>query len=246
MAISSTTSRSLFSSRSDGLVINFPSAEQFRHRRAAIGELADFVEAARAIESSVPSVIHQNRCGFINAWTSHPFTAPQYDPKGENKIITQYDMYSIEEAGLLKFDFLGLKNLSILYQSIGFAKKIYGETIELEKIPLNDKKTFNILAKSQTVGLFQLNGDGMTRYLKELRPTTIHDINAMVALYCPGPIQFIPVFIECKHDPSKVKYLDPALEPIFEKNLRRSCLSRRPSYHRLRHCWSNTIYSMNK
>lgn len=147
------------------------------------------------------------------------FAPLQYDPKGEGKIITQYDMYSIDEnnAGLLKFDFLGLKNLTILYQSIRFAKKIYGTTIELSKIPLDDKKTFNILAKGETVGLFQLNGDGMTRYLKELRPTTIHDINAMVALYRPGPIQFIPVFIECKHDPSKVKYLDPALEPILKK-----------------------------
>ena len=145
------------------------------------------------------------------------YTPLQYDTKGENKIITQYDMYSIEEAGLLKFDFLGLKNLSILYQSIRFAKKIYDTTIELQKIPLDDKKTFNILARGETVGLFQLNGDGMTRYLKELRPTTIHDINAMVALYRPGPIQFIPVFIECKHDPKKVKYLDPALEPILKK-----------------------------
>ncbi len=145
------------------------------------------------------------------------YTPLQYDPKGENKIITQYDMYSIEEAGLLKFDFLGLKNLSILYQSIRFVKKIYNETIELQKIPLDDKKTFNILARGETVGLFQLNGDGMTRYLKDLRPTTIHDINAMVALYRPGPIQFIPVFIECKHDPKKVKYLDPALEPILKK-----------------------------
>ncbi len=147
------------------------------------------------------------------------FVPLQYDPKGEGKIITQYDMYSIDEnnAGLLKFDFLGLKNLSILYQSIRFVKKIYGQTIELEKIPLDDKKTFSMLARGETGGLFQLNGDGMTRYLKELRPTTIHDINAMVALYRPGPIQFIPVFIECKHDPSKVKYLDPALEPILKK-----------------------------
>ena len=149
------------------------------------------------------------------------YTPLQYDTKGENKIITQYDMYSITEEyggiGLLKFDFLGLKNLTILSESVRFVKKIYGKTIELEKIPLNDKKTFNILAKGQTVGLFQLNGDGMTRYLKELRPTTIHDINAMVALYRPGPIQFIPVFIKYKHDPSKVKYFDPALEPILKK-----------------------------
>jgi DNA polymerase-3 subunit alpha len=145
------------------------------------------------------------------------YTPLQFDPKGEGKIITQYDMYSIEEAGLLKFDFLGLKNLTIIADAIARIKKIDGITLESDKIPVDDKKTFEMLARGETADLFQLNGDGMTRFLKELKPSTIHDINAMVALYRPGPIQFIPDYIARKHDPSLIKYLDPALEKILKK-----------------------------
>ncbi|MEN9912800.1 MAG: hypothetical protein RLY66_208 [Candidatus Parcubacteria bacterium] len=145
------------------------------------------------------------------------FTPLQFDPKGEGKVITQYDMYSIEEAGLLKFDFLGLKNLTIIADAVDRIKKITGVEIDPDNIPVTDTATFEMLARGETADTFQLNGDGMTRFLKDLKPTTIHDINAMVALYRPGPIQFIPVYIECKHDPSKVKYLDPLLKPILEK-----------------------------
>lgn len=147
------------------------------------------------------------------------FTPLQFDPKGEGKIITQYDMYSVDEngAGLLKFDFLGLKNLSIIAATIELAKKTKGVSIDPDKMPIDDKKTFEMLARGETEDLFQLNGDGMTRFLVELKPTSIHDINAMVALYRPGPLQFIPNYIERKHDPSKISYLDPALEPILRK-----------------------------
>jgi DNA polymerase-3 subunit alpha len=147
------------------------------------------------------------------------FTPLQYDPKGEMKIITQYDMYSIDEngAGLLKFDFLGLKNLSIIADTLKMVEKNFGVQIDLDMMPVNDKKTFEMLARGETSDLFQLNGEGMTKYLKDLRPTTIHDINAMVALYRPGPIQFIPQYIERKHNPALISYLDPALEPILKK-----------------------------
>ncbi len=136
----------------------------------------------------------------------------QYDPKGENKIITQYDMYNIEEAGLLKFDFLGIRNLSILADAVSLVKKFYNINIDIENVPLDDKKTFELLANGQTEGLFQLNGSGMTRYLKELKPTSIHDINAMVALYRPGPMESIPEYIKRKHNPSLVRYLDPRMK----------------------------------
>ena len=142
------------------------------------------------------------------------YTPTQFDPKG-GKIITQYDMYSIEEAGLLKFDFLGIRNLSILADAISLVKKFYGVNIDIERIPLDDKKTFELLSKGQTEGLFQLNGSGMTRYLKELKPTSIHDINAMVALYRPGPMESIPEYIKRKHNPSLVKYLDPRMKKFL-------------------------------
>lgn len=147
----------------------------------------------------------------------------QLDPKstGEEggKIITEYDMYSIDEdnAGLLKFDFLGLKNLSIIADTLKLAEKLKGVKVNLDLIPIDDKKTFEMLARGETADVFQLNGDGMTKFLIDLKPTSIHDINAMVALYRPGPIQFIPEYIARKHDPSKISYLDPALEEILKK-----------------------------
>ncbi len=145
------------------------------------------------------------------------YTPLQFDPKGEGKIITQYDMYSIEEAGLLKFDFLGIKNLTIIADTITRIKKIDGVEIDYDTIPVDDKNTFEMLARGETADLFQLNGDGMTRFLKDLKPSTIHDINAMVALYRPGPMQFIPEYIARKHDHSLIKYLDPALKEILNK-----------------------------
>ena len=144
----------------------------------------------------------------------------QYDPKGENKVITQYDMYSLideyDGIGLLKFDFLGIRNLAILADAVKMAAEIEGVKINIENIPLDDKKTFAMLALGETAGLFQLNGDGMTRWLKELRPTTIHDINAMVALYRPGPMETIPQYIERKHNPKLIKYLDPRMKEYLD------------------------------
>ena len=148
------------------------------------------------------------------------YTPLQYDPKGEKKIITQYDMYSIDPdhgagVGLLKFDFLGIRNLSILADAISLVKKFYDINVNLERIPLDDKKTFELLAKGETEGLFQLNGSGMTRYLKELKPTSIYDINAMIALYRPGPMESIPEYIKRKHNPKLVKYLDPRMKKFL-------------------------------
>ena len=128
-------------------------------------------------------------------------------------------MYSIEEAGLLKFDFLGLKNLTIIADAITRIEKIDGVKIDIDAIPINDKKTFEMLARGETADLFQLNGDGMTRFLKDLKPSAIHDINAMVALYRPGPMQFIPDYIARKHNPKLIKYLDPALEKMLKKQV---------------------------
>jgi DNA polymerase III subunit alpha len=144
------------------------------------------------------------------------YTPLQYDTKGEMKIITQYDMYSIEDAGLLKFDFLGIKNLSIIADTIERIKKIEGFDIDIENIPLDDKKTFAMLSRGETEGTFQLNGDGMTKSLMELRPTTIHDINAMVALYRPGPMETIPMYIERKHNPKLIEYLDPRMKDFLD------------------------------
>ncbi len=141
----------------------------------------------------------------------------QMDPKG-GKIITQYDMYSIDEdnAGLLKFDFLGIRNLSILADAVKRVRTIRGIDIDIGAIPLDDKKTFEMLARGETMGLFQLNGGGMTRALTELRPTTIHDINVMVALYRPGPMDNIKEYIARKHGEKPATYMHPKMKDFLD------------------------------
>jgi len=136
------------------------------------------------------------------------------------KYITQYEMHSVGEdgVGLLKFDFLGIKNLSILANAVERVKAVHDVDIDIENIPLDDAKTFEMLARGETEGLFQLGGSGMTAFLKQLQPSSIHDINAMVALYRPGPMESIPQYIERKHDPTLVTYLDPRLEPILDRS----------------------------
>ncbi len=177
----------------------------------------EILDLALKIEGNVRHVsVHA--AGVVIAPTMvDEFTPVQIDPKG-GKIITQYDMYTVEDAGLIKFDFLGIRNLSIIADAIERIKKIRAVDILIDEIPLDDKKTFEMLARGETEALFQLNGSGMTKFLKDLKPTTIHDINAMVALYRPGPIAFIPLYIERKHKPSLVTYLDPALEPILHRS----------------------------
>lgn len=190
---------------------------EFKELYAQDPDARRIVDMAKKIEGCARHIgVHA--AGVVIAPTAlTDFTPLQLDPKGEGKIISQYDMYSIEEAGLLKFDFLGLKNLTIIADAIDRIKKIEGVDVDYENVPIDDKKTFEMLARGETADLFQLNGDGMTRFLKDLKPTTIHDINAMVALYRPGPIGFIPDYIARKHDRSLIKYLDPMLEKILDK-----------------------------
>ncbi len=175
------------------------------------------IDMAQKIEGCARH-ISVHAAGVVMAPTNlTDFTPLQFDTKGDNKIITQYDMYSIEEAGLLKFDFLGLKNLSIIADTIKLIEKLKNVVVDYENIPIDDRKTYEMLARGETSDTFQLNGEGMTRFLVELKPTSIHDINAMVALYRPGPMQFIPLYIERKHNPASITYLDPALEEILKK-----------------------------
>ena len=176
------------------------------------------IDMAKKIEGCARH-ISVHAAGVVIAPTAlTDFTPLQLDSKGENKVITQYDMHAVEDAGLLKFDFLGIKNLSILADAVERVKKIEGITVDIEQVPLEDPKTFEMLAKGETIGLFQLNGSGMTRFLKELKPSSIHDINAMVALYRPGPMESIPQYIERKHDPSKVRFLDPRMKDILDRS----------------------------
>lgn len=127
-------------------------------------------------------------------------------------VSTQYPMGPIEELGLLKMDFLGLSNLSIINNALRIIKKVYGDTIDLGALPLDDKKTYELFQRGDTTGVFQLESAGMKRYLRELKPTVFDDIIAMVALYRPGPMQFILSFIRRKHGEEPIKYLHPGME----------------------------------
>ncbi|MCD4760972.1 DNA polymerase III subunit alpha, partial [bacterium] len=144
------------------------------------------------------------------------YTPLQYASGDDKTIISQYSMNPVEDLGLLKMDFLGLKNLTILEQTIEIVKATKNIKIDLDDIPLDDKKTFDLFQAGETTGVFQLESGGMKRYLKQLKPTELEDIIAMVALYRPGPMEFIPDFISSKHGRKKVEYLHPKLEPILK------------------------------
>jgi len=141
----------------------------------------------------------------------------QHPTQDDQVIVTQYEMHSIEDLGLLKMDFLGLKNLTIIEDTISRIYKVQDKKINIENIPLDDKATYRLLRKGETIGVFQLESQGMQRYLKQLKPTALEDIIAMVALYRPGPIQFIPDYIAGKYKKKKVEYLHSKLKPILEK-----------------------------
>ncbi len=131
--------------------------------------------------------------------------------------MTQYEMHGIEALGLLKFDFLGLSNLTILRAAVDLIREHRGVEIDLERIPLDDARTFDLLASGETTGVFQLESAGMRRYIRELRPTSVYDLAAMVALYRPGPMDNIPAYIRRKHGQETVTYLHPLLEPFLER-----------------------------
>jgi DNA polymerase-3 subunit alpha len=132
-------------------------------------------------------------------------------------IATQYSMNPIEELGLLKFDFLGLSNLTVIKNAIRIIKRVYEKEIVITDIPIDDKKTFELLSNGDTTGVFQLESAGMKRYLRELKPDKFEDIIAMVSLYRPGPMQWIEDFINRKHRPELVTYGHPKMEAALKE-----------------------------
>jgi len=136
---------------------------------------------------------------------------------GQESVMTQFSMGDIAEIGLLKMDFLGLANLTILGKAREIIAENHGVEIDLHNIPMDDVKTFSLLSSGETTGVFQLEGAGMRRYVKELKPTAFSDIAAMVALYRPGPMEHIPTFIKAKHGLEPIRYPHPALGNILEE-----------------------------
>ena len=146
------------------------------------------------------------------------FTPLQREANGD-KLVSQYDMFSIEDTGLVKMDLLGIRNLSILGRAVEYVKENKNIEVDLSAIPLSDKKAFALLAKGETMGVFQLGSSGMSRYLVELKPSSVADLAAMVALYRPGPLGVIPEYVARKNNPKLIKYLDPRMESYMEQSL---------------------------
>jgi len=144
------------------------------------------------------------------------YTALQHGASDENEIVTQYSAKPLESLGLLKMDFLGLRNLTIIEKTTKIVKRTRDLDINIDNLDLTDEKTFDLFQKADTTGVFQLESLGMKRYLKDLKPTKFEDIVAMGALYRPGPMEWIPTYIKGKKNPEKVHYMHESFKSILE------------------------------
>jgi DNA polymerase-3 subunit alpha len=149
--------------------------------------------------------------------TRNPLTelVPLERSKKSEALQSQFEDKSLDKLGVLKFDFLGLGNLTILHEALRLIQETRGITIKREDIPLDDKKTFDLLGTGETTGMFQLESAGMRRYVRDLKPDRVEDVMAMVALFRPGPMDYIPTFIRRKHRQEAVTYAHPSLEPVL-------------------------------
>lgn len=180
------------------------------------------IDVAQKVEG-LPRHASVHAAGVIIADRALTEYVPLQRESKEGKIITQFDMYCLDlnavsdnkAVGLLKVDFLGLRNLTILEEALNYAYQSTGKKIDIHEVPLDDKKTYDLISSGDTIGVFQLESGGMRRLAKDLQPEKISDIYAMVALYRPGPMDLIPTFIEGKKNAKKIKYLHKDLEPVL-------------------------------
>jgi len=170
---------------------------------------------AKILEGSIRQTgVHA--CGVIIGPKDLKECLPLSIQKDNEMPVTQFEGKYVETVGMLKMDFLGLKNLSIIKEALKNIEKTRGITIKIEDIPLNDEKTFLLYQRADTMGIFQFESPGMREYLKDLKPTNIEDMIAMNALYRPGPMDFIPTYINRKHGRQKIEYPHPWLEDILK------------------------------
>lgn len=145
------------------------------------------------------------------------YTALQRSPQDENSVISQFEMHAIEDIGLLKMDFLGLKNLTTIGNTIRLIKDRAGIEIKINALPLDDQKTYDLIQKGENIGVFQFEGGGMTKWLVAMKANCFNDLIAMVALFRPGPMDLIPNYIARKQGREKITYPHPVLEPILRE-----------------------------
>jgi DNA polymerase III subunit alpha len=173
---------------------------------------AAVVIADRPLQEIVPLQLAEDRSAPAGANGNGNGTKPER----QYKIVTQYSMGPIEEIGLLKMDFLGLRNLDVIEDAIEIIERSRGERLNIAEIPMDDAKTFEMLAKGDSTGVFQLESEGMREAMKKVRPTEFDDIVALVSLYRPGAMAYIPAYAKGKRNPAAVTYPDERLRPITE------------------------------
>ncbi|MFQ5859984.1 MAG: DNA polymerase III subunit alpha [Dehalococcoidia bacterium] len=181
--------------------------------------ISNLVEMARRLEGVARHASTHAAGVVISREPLTEYVPLQRPLKGEEQEtpMTQYSMEPIARLGLLKMDFLGLINLTILKKAIELVAQTRGVQIDLHQIPLDDPKTFQLLSSGETTDVFQLEGAGMRRYIKELKPSSLGDVSAMIALYRPGPMEHIETFINAKHGRVPVQYLHPVLQEVLEE-----------------------------
>jgi DNA polymerase-3 subunit alpha len=180
-------------------------------------EAKKLIDMAKRIEG-VARHTSTHACGvLITKQELDNYVPIQRASSSDKTIVSQYSLSPIEKLGLLKMDFLGLKNLTLIETTVEIIAKTVGDEIDIDNLPLNDKKAFQLFRQGETTGVFQFESSGMRRYLKQLKPTDLEDIIVMVSLYRPGPMELIPDYIASKHGRKQPTYLHENLKPILEK-----------------------------
>jgi DNA polymerase III subunit alpha len=179
-------------------------------------QMQELITWAQKVEGRMKSV-GTHACGVVVSRNPLEEIVPlQRTTKDENAVMAAYEGPTLAKMGLLKMDILGLTNLSVVAEALKYIEQTTGNKMWLDDIPLDDAKTFESLGRGETANVFQLESAGMTRYLVQLKPTRVDDLYAMVALYRPGPLEQIPVYIQNKNNPQSIRYLHPILKPILE------------------------------
>ncbi|XOB42472.1 MAG: DNA polymerase III subunit alpha [Candidatus Nealsonbacteria bacterium] len=190
---------------------------EFRQLYETDSKAETLINLAKKLEG-VARHASTHACGIVISANPLDNIVPlQHPTQNDNNIITQYEMHAIEDLGLLKMDFLGLKNLTIIEDTLTRIYAIHKKKIDIENLPLNDRQTYKLLQKGKTVGVFQMESGGFQRYLKQLKPDEFEDIITILALYRPGPISLIPEYIARKQGRSKIEYLHPKLKEILKE-----------------------------
>ncbi len=181
-------------------------------------EIHKLLDMAQRVEGNARHISVHAAAVIVGPDDLVKFTPLQPETGGGDRVITQYEMHAAEDVGLIKLDILGIANLTILANAVKIVEALHKIDLDIKRVPLDDKETFELLARGETMGVFQLSSGGMTKYLMDLHPERIEDVMAMVALYRPGPMASIPEYVARKRDPSKVTYFVPGLEKILDRS----------------------------